>query len=108
VADDIEMHESTVSRVTSNKYTHTPQGIYELKYFFSTAIPREGGESMASESIKTIIRRMIQDEDRKSPLSDNAISLKLAEKDIKIARRTVAKYREQLKILPVKHRRHAK
>jgi len=108
VADDIEMHESTVSRVTSNKYTHTPQGIYELKYFFSTAIPREGGESMASESIKTIIRRMIQDEDKKSPLSDNAISLKLAEKDIKIARRTVAKYREQLKILPVKHRRHAK
>ena len=108
VADDIEMHESTVSRVTSNKYTHTPQGIYELKYFFSTAIPREGGESMASESIKTIIRKMIQNEDKKSPLSDNAISLKLAEKDIKIARRTVAKYREQLRILPVKHRRHAK
>jgi len=108
VADDIEMHESTVSRVTSNKYTHTPQGIYELKYFFSTAIPREGGESMAAESIKTMVRKMIQDEDKKSPLSDNAISLKLAEKDIKIARRTVAKYREQLKILPVKHRRHAK
>lgn len=108
VADDIEMHESTVSRVTSNKYTHTPQGIYELKYFFSTAIPRDGGESMAAESIKTIIRKMIQDEDKKSPLSDNAISQKLAERDIKIARRTVAKYREQLKILPVKHRRHAK
>lgn len=108
VADDIEMHESTVSRVTSNKYTHTPQGIYELKYFFSTAIPREGGESMAAESIKTMIRRMIQEEDKKSPLSDNAISKKLAEQDIKIARRTVAKYREQLKILPVKHRRHAK
>ncbi|MFT5699769.1 MAG: RNA polymerase sigma-54 factor [Desulforhopalus sp.] len=108
VAEDIEMHESTVSRVTSNKYTHTPQGIYELKYFFSTAIPREGHDSMASESIKTIIRRMIQDEDPKSPLSDNSISLKLGESDIKIARRTVAKYREQLKILPVKHRRHAK
>ncbi|MFT5727691.1 MAG: RNA polymerase sigma-54 factor [Desulforhopalus sp.] len=108
VADDIEMHESTVSRVTSNKYTHTPQGIYELKYFFSTAIPRIGGESMAAESIKTLVRKMIQNEDKKSPLSDNAISLKLAEEDIKIARRTVAKYREQLKILPVKHRRHAK
>jgi len=108
VADDIEMHESTVSRVTSNKYTHTPQGIYELKYFFSTAIPRIGGESMAAESIKTMVRKMIQNEDKKSPLSDNAISLKLAEEDIKIARRTVAKYREQLKILPVKHRRHAK
>jgi len=108
VADDIEMHESTVSRVTSNKYVHTPLGIYELKYFFSTAIPREGEASMASESIKTIIRKMIQEEDKDSPLSDNAISEKLAEDNIKIARRTVAKYREQLKILPVKHRRHAK
>lgn len=108
VADDIEMHESTVSRVTSNKYTHTPQGIYELKYFFSTAIPRSDGDAMAAESIKTLIRRMIQEEDKKSPLSDNAISKKLAERNIKIARRTVAKYREQLKILPVKHRRHSK
>jgi RNA polymerase sigma-54 factor len=108
VADDIEMHESTVSRVTSNKYVHTPLGIYELKYFFSTAIQREGGDDMASESIKTIIRRMIQEEDSSSPLSDNTISEKLAEKNIKIARRTVAKYREQLKILPVKHRRHAR
>lgn len=108
VADDIEMHESTVSRVTSNKYVHTPQGIYELKYFFSTAIPREGQDAMASESIKTIIRKMIQEEDKASPLSDNSISEKLAERNIKIARRTVAKYREQLKILPVKHRRHAK
>lgn len=108
VAEDIEMHESTVSRVTSNKYVHTPQGIYELKYFFSTAIPREGQDAMASESIKTIIRKMIQEEDRSSPLSDNSISEKLAERNIKIARRTVAKYREQLKILPVKHRRHAK
>jgi RNA polymerase sigma-54 factor len=108
VADDIEMHESTVSRVTSNKYVHTPQGIYELKYFFSTAIAREGEDDMAAESIKTLIRRMIQEEDRSNPLSDNVISEKLAEENIKIARRTVAKYREQLKILPVKHRRHAK
>lgn len=108
VAEDIEMHESTVSRVTSNKYVHTPLGIYELKYFFSTAIPREGQDAMASESIKTIIRKMIQEEDKDSPLSDNAISEKLAERNIKIARRTVAKYREQLKILPVKHRRHAR
>jgi len=108
VAEDIEMHESTVSRVTSNKYVHTPRGIFELKYFFSTAIPREGEDDMASESIKTIIRKMIQEEDKDAPLSDNAISLQLAERNIKIARRTVAKYREQLKILPVKHRRHAK
>ena len=108
VADDIEMHESTVSRVTSNKYVHTPQGIYELKYFFSTAIAREGEDDMAAESIKTLIRKMIHEEDRNEPLSDNAISEKLAEENIKIARRTVAKYREQLKILPVKHRRHAR
>lgn len=107
VADDIEMHESTVSRVTSNKYVHTPLGIYELKYFFSTAIPREGQDAMASESIKTIIRKMIHEEDKDAPLSDNTISEKLAERNIRIARRTVAKYREQLKILPVKHRRHA-
>jgi len=108
VADDIEMHESTVSRVTSNKYAHTPQGIYELKYFFSTAIPRAGGDALAAESIKTRIRKMIQEEEKSKPLSDNDISIKLAEGNIKIARRTVAKYREQLKILPVKHRRHAK
>ena len=108
VADDIEMHESTVSRVTSNKYVHTPQGIYELKYFFSTAIQRDGEDDMAAESIKTLIRKMIQEEDKNNPLSDNSISEKLAEDNIRIARRTVAKYREQLKILPVKHRRHAK
>jgi RNA polymerase sigma-54 factor len=105
VAEDIEMHESTISRVTSNKYVHTPLGIYELKYFFSTAIPRQGEEALAAESIRERIRKMIQEEDPFKPLSDNSISLKLAENNIKIARRTVAKYREQLKILPVKHRR---
>ncbi|BCL62875.1 RNA polymerase sigma-54 factor [Desulfomarina profundi] len=108
VADDIEMHESTISRVTSNKYVHTPQGIYELKYFFSTAIPRTGGDALAAESIKARIKKMIREEDKAKPLSDNAIAKKLAEQNIKIARRTVAKYRDQLKILPVKHRRHAK
>jgi RNA polymerase sigma-54 factor len=108
VAEDIEMHESTISRVTSNKYAHTPQGIYELKYFFSTAIPRQGEEALASESIRTRIKKMIMEEDKNKPLSDNAISLMLAEDNIDIARRTVAKYREQLKILPVKHRRQQK
>ncbi len=105
VAEDIEMHESTISRVTSNKYTHTPQGIFELKYFFSTAIQRDGGEALAAESIRARIKKLIQEEDKHKPFSDNAISKKLAETNIKIARRTVAKYREQLKILPVKHRR---
>ncbi len=105
VAEDIEMHESTISRVTSNKYAHTPQGIYELKYFFSTAIPRAGGEALAAESIRERIRKMIQVEDPHKPLSDNIISKKLAETNIKVARRTVAKYRDQMRILPVKHRR---
>ena len=102
------MHESTISRVTSNKYAHTPQGIYELKYFFSTAIPRDGGEALAAESIKTRIKKMIQEEDKQKPLSDNAISKKLEESNIQLARRTVAKYREQMKIPPVKHRRQPK
>lgn len=107
VAEDIGMHESTISRVTSNKYTHTPQGIFELKYFFSTAIPRgEGKEALAAESIKTRIRQLVQEEDKAKPLSDSAIANKLADQDIKIARRTVAKYREQMKIPPVKHRRN--
>jgi RNA polymerase sigma-54 factor len=105
VAEDISMHESTISRVTSNKYAHTPQGIYELKFFFSTAIPREGADSMAAESIKTRIGKMIQEEDRNNPLSDNDISELLDKENIQLARRTVAKYREQLKIPPVKHRR---
>jgi RNA polymerase sigma-54 factor len=108
VAEDIDMHESTISRVTSNKYTHTPQGIYELKYFFSTAIPREGCDALAAESIKTRIRKMIQEEDKAKPLSDSAISNLLAENNIQIARRTVAKYREQMKIMPVKHRRNTR
>ncbi len=105
VADDIGVHESTVSRTTANKYVHTPQGIYELKYFFSTAIQKEDGTSLAAESIKTIIRRLVNEEDKKKPLSDSAIAAKLEEKDIKIARRTVAKYREQMNILPTKLRR---
>jgi RNA polymerase sigma-54 factor len=106
VAEDIGMHESTISRVTSNKYAHTPQGIYELKFFFSTAIPREGKEALAAESIKTRIRQIVQDEDKAKPLSDSAIADKLADQAIKIARRTVAKYREQMQIPPVKHRRN--
>jgi RNA polymerase sigma-54 factor len=106
VAEDIEMHESTISRVTSNKYVHTPQGIYELKYFFSTSIPREGSDPLAAESIRERIRTLIRDEDPRKPLSDNAISKKLAANNIQLARRTVAKYREQMKILPVKHRRN--
>jgi RNA polymerase sigma-54 factor len=106
VAEDIGMHESTVSRVTSNKYVHCPQGIYELKYFFSTAVPNADGDAVSAEAIKTRIRQLISGENPAKPLSDNKISEMLAKENINVARRTVAKYREQMKILPVKHRRH--
>ncbi len=105
VAEDIEMHESTVSRVTTNKYIHTPQGIFELKYFFSTAIPQKDGDDLAAESIRQRIKLMIKNEPPEKPLTDNAISMILTQENVKVARRTVAKYREQMGILPVKHRR---
>ncbi|MEN8231720.1 MAG: RNA polymerase factor sigma-54 [Thermodesulfobacteriota bacterium] len=108
VAEDIEMHESTVSRVTTNKYMHTPQGIFELKYFFSTALPQKDGDSLSAESIRQRIKAMIKNENPDKPLTDNAISNILSGENIKVARRTVAKYREQLGILPVKHRRKPK
>ena len=105
VAEDIEMHESTVSRVTSNKYVHTPRGIFELKFFFSTAIQQHDGADLAAKSIKERIRHLIKEEDPNKPLTDNAISQIFTDEGIKIARRTVAKYREQMGILPVKLRR---
>ena len=93
------MHESTVSRVTSNKYVHTPRGIFELKYFFNSSITRHGGHDLASEAVKAKIRDLISDEDPKKPLSDSKIVKLLAEENIDIARRTVAKYREMMGIL---------
>ena len=105
VADDIEMHESTVSRVTTNKYVHTPQGIYELKYFFTSSVSGLGGESIASESVKERIRKIILNEDPRRPLSDQRISEMLKAADIVIARRTVTKYREALRILSSTKRR---
>lgn len=100
VAETVGMHESTISRVTSNKYVHTPQGLFELKYFFNSSISRVGDEDIASESVKQAIKQIIAAEDKNKPLSDQAIVKKLkADRGIKIARRTVAKYREMLGIL---------
>ena len=99
VADAIGMHESTISRVTSNKYVHTPRGIFELKYFFNSAIRRDHQGDIASESVKQAIKKIVSGEDPQSPLSDQRIVEILAQDDIKIARRTVAKYREMLGIL---------
>ena len=105
VADDIEMHESTVSRVTTNKYMHTPQGIFELKYFFNSSISRVEGEAVASESVKEEIRKLVAAEDACRPLSDQRIVDELKRINIDIARRTVTKYREALNILSSTKRR---
>lgn len=100
VAEAVGMHESTISRVTSNKYVHTPRGLFELKFFFNSAIKREGRGDIASESVKQAIKRIIDDEDDQNPYSDQKIVEMLREShDVKIARRTVAKYREMLGIL---------
>lgn len=105
IANDIGMHESTVSRVTTAKYVHTPQGIFELKYFFNSGISKTDGDSVASESVKLKIRELVDQEDPKAPLSDQKIVDLLKKDGIKIARRTVAKYRDVLKILPSSKRK---
>lgn len=107
VAQDISMHESTISRVTTNKYAFTPQGIFELKYFFNSSINRvHGGESVASASVHEKIKQIIEKENPKKPYSDEKIAQLLKEDaNIDIARRTVAKYREALRILPSSKRK---
>jgi len=105
VAEDIHMHESTVSRATANKYVHTPQGLFELKYFFQSAISTGTGEDVASESVKQKIRQIIDSEDPRAPYSDQYIATALSTDSIEIARRTVAKYREAMGILPSSRRR---
>ncbi|HUL61004.1 MAG TPA: RNA polymerase factor sigma-54 [Anaeromyxobacteraceae bacterium] len=105
VAEDIGMHESTVSRVTTNKYVHTPQGIYELKFFFNSAINKTGGDEIASEAVKNHIKQIVAAEDPKHPHSDQRIVEILKGQGIEIARRTVAKYREVLGILPSSKRK---
>lgn len=108
VAEDINMHESTVSRVTSKKYAQTPQGILELKFFFNSGISRSGGESMASVSVMDLIRRIISEEDAGKPLSDQEIVRRLRDDhSLDIARRTVAKYRGLMNIVPASRRRQA-
>jgi RNA polymerase sigma-54 factor len=104
IADDIDMHESTISRVTTNKYVHTPRGIFELKYFFNSGI-RHGADVIASESVKNQISRIVKNENPKKPASDKQIVEELARFQIHIARRTVAKYREVLNIPPSSRRK---
>jgi RNA polymerase sigma-54 factor len=106
VANDIGMHESTVSRVTTNKYVHTPVGIFELKYFFNSSIASsDGSDALASEAVKEKIRQLVSKENPKAPLSDQAIVEALEKDNIHIARRTIAKYRDILGILPSSKRK---
>jgi RNA polymerase sigma-54 factor len=98
VAEDIGMHESTVSRVVSNKYIHTPRGVLPMKYFFHSGIDREYGEEISSLTVKKKIQEMIDHEDPKNPLSDSELMRMLNREGIQIARRTVAKYRDELNI----------
>ena len=105
VAQDINMHESTISRVTTNKYAYTPQGIFELKYFFNSSINRIHGGVVASTSVQGKIKQIIENENPKKPYSDSKIAEFLKKENINIARRTVAKYRDILKVLPSNKRK---
>ena len=105
IAEALDMHESTISRVTSNKYMHTPRGVLEFKYFFSSHLSTASGGDASSTAIRARIRKLILAEDPKKPLSDNKIATLLSEEGIKVARRTVAKYREAMGIPPSNERK---
>ncbi len=105
VAEAVEMHESTISRVTTQKYMHTPRGIFELKYFFSSHVATEGGGECSSTAIRALIKKLVAAENTAKPLSDSKIADILAEQGIKVARRTIAKYRESLGIPPSNQRK---
>ncbi len=105
IAEAVEMHESTISRVTTNKFMHTPRGIFELKYFFSSHVSTGSGGEVSSTAIRALIRKLTADENPKKPLSDSKIAAILNDQNIQVARRTVAKYRESLAIPPSNERK---
>ncbi len=107
VAEEVGMHESTISRVTTRKYMHTPRGTFELKYFFSSGVSTEDGGSASATAIQAMLRKLIEAEDARKPLSDLAIAEELQRKGIQVARRTVAKYREGLRIPTSSERQRA-
>ncbi|WP_099653775.1 MULTISPECIES: RNA polymerase factor sigma-54 [unclassified Rhodanobacter] len=107
VAEEVGMHESTISRVTTRKYLHTPRGTFELKYFFSSGVSTEDGGSASATAIQAMLRKLIEAEDPRKPLSDLAIAEELKRKGIQVARRTVAKYREGLRIPTSNERQRA-
>jgi RNA polymerase sigma-54 factor len=105
IAEKVSMNVATISRVSSDKYVQTPQGVYEIKYFFNTGLPRDGGEQVVKRSVKQKLEEIVRAEDTANPLSDQEIHKKLRDEGISIARRTVTKYREELKIQPARFRR---
>jgi RNA polymerase sigma-54 factor len=105
IAEEIGMHESTISRVTTNKYMHTPRGVFEFKYFFSSHLSSSTGEDQSSTSVRAKIRKLIGAENPAKPLSDSKIANLLADEGISVARRTVAKYREAMNIASSSDRR---
>lgn len=105
IAEAIEMHESTISRVTNNKYMHTPNGIFELKHFFSSHVSTEGGGECSATAIRAFIKELVDSENKKKPLSDNKIAVILKDRGINVARRTIAKYRESISIPPSSQRK---
>jgi RNA polymerase sigma-54 factor len=107
VAEAVGMHESTISRVTTGKYLHTPRGVFEFRFFFSSHVAAEDGTGVSSTAIRAKIRRLVADEPPGRPLSDQQIVEMLAADGVQVARRTVAKYREALGIAPSSVRRQA-
>jgi RNA polymerase sigma-54 factor len=105
IADELGLHESTISRVTTAKYMATPFGTYELKYFFGSALGTETGGNASSTAVRALIKQLVASEDAHKPLSDNQIADLLKEQGIECARRTVAKYREALRIAPANLRK---
>lgn len=105
IADEVGMHESTISRVTTQKYMHTPNGLYEFKYFFSSHVSTDTGGECSAVAIKAYLKEIVQNESPDKPLSDHAIALQLQKRGINVARRTIAKYREAMNIPPSSERR---
>ena len=105
IAEAVDMHESTISRVTTRKYMHTPRGVFELKYFFSSHVGTTSGGEVSSTAIRALLKKLIADEKPAKPLSDSKLAKLLGELDIKVARRTVAKYRESMHIPPSNERK---
>jgi RNA polymerase sigma-54 factor len=105
IAEAVDMHESTISRVTTRKYMHTPRGIFELKYFFSSHVSTASGGECSSTAIRALIKKLVAEENPSKPLSDSKIAEILEEQGINVARRTVAKYREALAIPPSNERK---